>query len=82
MDASYAGSAAKALVMRSDLLPGKIIEDLLDASSSEDMIGLLEGTPYIEEFKILKPFFSGHELLEVSRPSRPGGVPRPHPHQS
>ena len=70
MDASYAGSAAKALIMRTDLLPRKIIESLLEVSSPEDMLGLLDGTQYIEEVRVLKPFFSGYELLEVSATRR------------
>ena len=70
MDASYAGSAAKALILRADLLPRKIMDDLLEASSPEDMLTLLEGTPYTDEIRLLKPFFNGYELLEVSATRR------------
>jgi len=66
MDATYAGSAAKARILKSELLTEDAINRIIDAANPTDIIAVLEGTSYQEHLKALSTFYSGYDLLELA----------------
>ncbi|MCL4345279.1 MAG: V-type ATPase subunit [Candidatus Thermoplasmatota archaeon] len=70
MDSTYAGSAAKARILKGELLSDEDIERILDAKTPTDIIALMDGTPYQEHLKALSTFYSGYDLLELASTRR------------
>jgi V/A-type H+-transporting ATPase subunit C len=70
MDATYAGSAAKARILKNDLLTQDEFNRIIDAKNPTDIIAILDGTPYQEHLKALSTFYTGYDLLELASTRR------------
>ncbi|MGP6207936.1 V-type ATPase subunit [Cuniculiplasma sp. SKW3] len=70
MDATYAGSAAKARVLKNELLTQDQFNAIIDAKNPTDIIAILDGTPYQEHLKALSTFYQGYDLLELASTRR------------